>query len=146
MKKIHTKKLFDLKNKYKELFDLSNYPKSSKYFCSDNKKVVGKMKDEYGGLLILKFIGLKSKIYSILDENNNQKCTNKGHNAFIEFKEFYDTLFQKKIFRHTMRGIKSKNHNLITYESNKKSLSCFDDKWYIFKNGIDTLAYGHKDI
>ena len=31
--------------KYKELFDLSNYPKSSKYFCSDNKILVGKMKD-----------------------------------------------------------------------------------------------------
>ena len=35
--------------KYKELFDLSNYRKNSKYFCNDNKKVVGKMKDEYGG-------------------------------------------------------------------------------------------------
>ena len=35
--------------KYKELFDLSNLPLSSKYYCSDNKKVLGKMKDEYGG-------------------------------------------------------------------------------------------------
>ena len=26
--------------KYKELFDLSNFPVSSKYCCSDNKKVV----------------------------------------------------------------------------------------------------------
>ena len=45
-----------------------------------------------------------------------------------------------------MRGIKSKNHNLGTYETNKISLSCFDDKRYILKNGIDTLIYGHKDI
>ena len=44
-----------------------------------------------------------------------------------------------------MRGIKSKNHNLGTYETNKRSLSCFDDKRYILKNGINTLAYGHKD-
>ena len=146
MKKIHTKKLFDLKNKYKELFDLSNYPKSSKYFCSDNKKVVGKMKDEYGGKSVLKFVGLKSKMYSILDENNNEKCTNKGHNAFIEFKEFEDTLFQKGTLRNAMRGIKSKNHNLGTYESNKRSLSCFDDKRYILKNGINTLAYRNKDV
>ena len=43
-----------------------------------------------------------------------------------------------------MRGIKSKNHNLGTYETNKRSLSCFDDKRYIFKNGINTLAYAHK--
>ena len=45
-----------------------------------------------------------------------------------------------------MRGIKSKNHNLGTYETNKISLSCFDDKRYILKNGINKLAYGHKDI
>ena len=30
-----------------------NYLKSSKYFCSDNKKVVGKMKEEYGGILTI---------------------------------------------------------------------------------------------
>ena len=45
-----------------------------------------------------------------------------------------------------MRAIKYKNHNLDTYETNKISLSWFDDKRYILKNGINTLAYGHKDI
>ena len=45
-----------------------------------------------------------------------------------------------------MRRIGSKNHNLGTYETKKRSLSCFDDKRYILKNGINTLAYGHKDI
>ena len=104
------------------------------------------MKDEYGGKSILKFVGLKSKMYSILDESNNEKSTCKGHNAFIEFEEFQNTVFKKKILRHTLRGIKSKNHDLGTYETNRRSLSCFDDKQYIFKNGINTLAYGHKDI
>ena len=100
--------------KHKELFDLSNFPVSSKYYCSDNKKVLGKTKDEYGEKSILKFIGLRSKIYSVLDANNNEKITSKGHNALIEFQEFYDTLFKKKILRHTMRRIGSKNHNLGT--------------------------------
>ena len=131
---------------YKELFDLSKFLVSSKYYCSDNKKLVGKMKDEYDGKSIVKFVDLKSKMYSVLDENNNQKSTNKGHNAFIEFQELYNTLFKKKILTHTMREIKSKNHNLGTYETNKKTSSCFDDKRYILKNGINTLAYGHKDI
>ena len=45
-----------------------------------------------------------------------------------------------------MRRIGSKNHNLGTYETTKRSLSCFDDKRYIPKNGINTLVYGHKDI
>ena len=50
------------------------------------------MKDEYGGKSILKFVGLKSKMYPIVDESNNEKSTNKGHNAFTEFQEFYEFL------------------------------------------------------
>ena len=50
--------------KYKELFHLSNFLKSSKYYCDENKKIVGKMKDEYGGKSILKFVGLKSKTFN----------------------------------------------------------------------------------
>ena len=38
-----------------------------------------------------------------------------------------------------MTGIKSKKHKLFTYKNNK--LSCFDDKCYILKNGINTLPY-----
>ena len=72
-------------------------------------------------------------MYSILDESSNEKSTNKGHNPFIGFQKFYNTLFQKNILRHTMRGIKSKNHTLHTYETDKISLSCFDDKRYILK-------------
>ena len=104
------------------------------------------MKDEYGGKSILKFVGLKSKMYSMLDENNNEQCTNKGQNAFIEFQEFQDRLFQEKILRYRMRGIKPKNHNFGTYKTNKISISCFDDKRYILNDGINTLAYGNKEI
>ena len=65
----------------------------------------------------------------------------------LSFKNFMIHYFKKKkTLRHAMRGIKSKDHNLGTYEINKISLSCFDDKRYILKNGIYTLAYGHKDI
>ena len=64
----------------------------------------------------------------------------------MEISEYRNTLFQKKILRHNMRGIKSKNHNIGTYESNKTSLSCYDDKRYILNDGINTLVYGHKFI
>ena len=48
--------------KYKELFNPSNFPKSTKYYCDENKKIIDKMKDEYGGKSILKFEGLKSRM------------------------------------------------------------------------------------
>ena len=50
--------------RWKDLFDFSNYSKESKFFDNANKKVIGKMKDGYGGVIIDKF-GLKSKMYSI---------------------------------------------------------------------------------
>ena len=35
---------------------------------------------------------------------------------------------------------------MYTQESNKISLPCFDDKRYILHDGINTLAYGHRNI
>ena len=97
---LHEKNPYIKMYRFKELFDLSHFPVSSKYYCSDNKKVVGKMKDEYGGKSTSKYVGLKSKMYSILDKSNNKKSTNKDHNTFIEFQKFQNTLLKKKILRH----------------------------------------------
>ena len=49
--------------KWKDLFDFSNYSKDSKLFNEANKKVIGKIKDEVGGVIIIEFVGLKSKMY-----------------------------------------------------------------------------------
>ena len=51
--------------KWKDLFDFSNYSKDSKFFNETNKKVIGKMKDELGGVIVTEFVGLKSLMYSI---------------------------------------------------------------------------------
>ena len=51
--------------KLKDLFDFSNYSKDSKFFDETNKKVIGKMKDEFGGVIVDEFVGLKSKMYSM---------------------------------------------------------------------------------
>ena len=51
--------------KWKELFDFSNYSKDSRFFDETNKKVIGKMKDKFGVIIIEEFVGLKSKVYSM---------------------------------------------------------------------------------
>ena len=51
--------------KWKDLFDFGNYSKDSKLFNETNKKVIGKMKDESGGVIVNEFVGLKSKMYSM---------------------------------------------------------------------------------
>ena len=42
--------------KWKNLFDFSNYLKDSKFFDETNKKVIGKMKDEFRGVVVVGFI------------------------------------------------------------------------------------------
>ena len=51
--------------KWKDLFDFSNYSRDSRFYDDTNKKVIGKMKYEYGGVIIDEFIGLKAKMYSL---------------------------------------------------------------------------------
>ena len=51
--------------KWKDLFDFSNYLKDSKFFHEANKKVIGKMKDEFGGVIAEEFVRLKSKMSSL---------------------------------------------------------------------------------
>ena len=56
------------------------------------------MKDEYGGKSIVKLVGLKSKMYSILDESNNETITSKNFKNFtIHYlrKRFVDTQWEE---------------------------------------------------
>ena len=89
------------------------------------------MKDEFGGVIIDEFVGLKSKMYSIKKIDGKESNTAKGINVATEFNEFKDALFNKKSIRHKMRRIQAKNHKIGTYEINKISFSCYDDKRFI---------------
>ena len=62
----------------KDMFDNSDYPESSPYYCNANKKIIGKFKDEACGIPITEFIGLKSKMYSYVKDNEKGGRTAKG--------------------------------------------------------------------
>ena len=64
----------------------------------------------------------------MLSDDNKESNTAKIVNISIELKEYEETLLNKKIIRNKMKKIQSKNHKIGTYEVNKISLSCFDDK------------------
>ena len=44
-----------------------------------------------------------------------------------------------------MKRIQAKKNKIGTYEIDKMSLSCFDDKRFVLDDGVHTLAYCHKD-
>ena len=51
---IKTEDVYEDFNRDKEIFDFSNYSTKSKYYDNSNKLVVGKMKDETGGISVPK--------------------------------------------------------------------------------------------
>ena len=90
------------------------------------------MKHEMASIAIEEFVGLKPKLNS--SESKKAKAMNKNV-AKITHNGYKDALLNKKCLRHSINGI-----NKRTYEINKISLSCFDDKVYILDNGIYVFA------
>ncbi|KAL9970028.1 hypothetical protein ACROYT_G022337 [Oculina patagonica] len=126
----------------KEKFDNSDYPEKSPFFDKTNNKVIGKFKDEASFIPILEFIGLRSKMYSYIKDNLQVGKTAKGIKKSVIKKDvthenYKETLFNKTQMHHTMKTIRSQGHQLESYEINKISLSCFDDKRFV----EDILAF-----
>ena len=84
--------------KHKHLLDFSNFSKDSKFYDGQNKMVVGKMV-EHKGIPIKKRVRLKSKMLSMLSDDDKESNPAKGINTATEFNEFKDTLFHEKVIR-----------------------------------------------
>ena len=102
---IRSKYIYEEFFKWKDLFDFSNYLKDSKFLDETNKKVIGKMKDEFGGVIVIEFVGLKSNMYSMKKIDGKECNTTKGVSISTEFDKFKDVLFNEKIIRHKMKRI-----------------------------------------
>ena len=89
-------------------------------------------------------------MYSILEAcgKNIKKAKGVKKNVVkkhIRHEQYKEALFEKQTFRHGMDVLRSERHHIYGQRLNKVSLSPFDSKRWIAENGIDTLAYGHKD-
>ena len=132
----------------KDMFDNSDYPESSPYYCNVNKKIIGKFKDEACGIPITEFIGLKSKMYSYVKDNEKGGRTAKGikKNVIknnIKHEDYKNTLINNEQMHHKIKTIRSQRHQLGSYEINKVSLSCFDDKHYTWQAEEHAKSHHH---
>ena len=89
-------------------------------------------------------------MYSILEEDGKNIKKAKGVKKAvvkneIRHEQYKEALFGKQTFRHGMDVLRSEKHRIYGQRLNKVSLSAFDSKRWIAENGVDTLAYGHKD-
>jgi hypothetical protein len=128
-------------------FDFSDYPSSHKLYSIDNKKVIGKFKDETASIPIEEFIGLRSKMYS-LKYGAVEKKTAKGISKVVINKQLRHTIYKDCLvnsvsINSSMNQIRSINHQLYSVNICKLSLCPFDDKRYVLEDGVNTLAHGH---
>lgn len=146
---IETKDFYKDMKRNKDVYDTSNYSKEHFLYSTENNKVIGKMKDETGGLPIEEFIGLRAKLYCYKTRdyvNKKAKGVNKNVTENdITMKEYKQALKNETIYK-TMYSIQSKDHQLYTNEINKIALNGDDDKRYILPDGIITLALNHYKI
>ena len=101
--------------------------KIQSFFMRLIKKLLKKIKDGFGGVIVYEVGGLKSKMHSMKKSDGNERNIAKGVTIATEFDKFKDVFFNEKIIRHKMKRIQRKKHTLGTYEINKISLPCFDD-------------------
>ena len=132
--------------KDKHLFDLVDIQKILFIIVVLIKKVLGKIKDELGGVKTDEFVSLKSKIYSLIAENYLEVNKAKRVHLVLSHEEYVDVLFNRKVVRHKMKRIQINLHEIGTYDINKIRLTCFNDKRYVLDAEVNTLAYFHKDI
>ena len=90
--------------KNEDKFDNGEYPENSPYFDKTNKKVIGKFENEGGGIPLVEFVGLRSKMCSYIKDNNKGGKTAKG--------------IKKNVIK---KNVKHEDYVLGSYEINKIS-------------------------
>ena len=135
-------------------FDTSNYELDRLLFKGKNKKVIGLMKDNLGGKIFIKFVGLRAKTYSYLKDDSSKdnkakgtkKCVMKRKLKFENYKNCLETtlldnklnyLKQNEIsidsFKKdheefiTQQRSKRQRHQVFAEEINKVTLSSNND-------------------
>ena len=142
--------IYDDMKRNKKYFDTSNYPHDHPLFDLKRKRKTGLMKDETGGDPIVTFVGLRSKMYTFITNNDEEMIRAKGLQASIskqlKLDDYVSALSITPVKTHEYAAIRSLKNNLFTVRGYKKGISGFDDKRFIRCSGIDTLAFGHYSL
>jgi len=153
-----------------DLWDFSTYPKD--HPLHNNNTAVGKFKDETKSVPIHKFIATRAKCYAFtldktkvnttdkkwVDDFNKdflgcEKCVGKGINKNILKNDMTFDMYERGIFHDGKRenmvqkvniySFQTTKHNIKTIKLEKKTISPYDDKRILLKDGITCLPFGH---
>ena len=158
-------------NFYHDIFDilphldLHEYPLTHAFYASltpeelkialeyreSNKRKMGAFSDEISEGFLAEFAGLRAKAYSLRTTTGEvMKCG--GTSVFKSMTDFNFNLYKAVALREKLvhfakqRRFFSDRHNMIYKSIQKQSFTSFDDKRFLCKDGINTLALGHYSI
>ena len=94
------------------------------------------------------FVGLKTKMYSFITQQNNEFTKSKAINKNfvsdkLKYEDYKNALVNKSYTRHEINRILGKDDNIGTYKINKISLSSYSDKKYILQDRYSRLSQFH---
>lgn len=136
---------------------------SFEQFINNNKKVPLPLKDENCGLRVLEFIGLRPKMYCMINEEQKIKKAAKGVSRAVKIDSeilrinelqsvdiYKQVLFPETSENTVIQGeitrINNQKLKVSTVSQQKVCFTCMDNKRYICKGNVKTYAWGHKDI
>ena len=140
---IKTKDFYkDIARDVEERFNTSNYDVDRPLLKGKNKKVIGLMKDEFGGDIITEFVALRPKTYSYMTDEFIEMKKAKGTKKsvikkMLKFEDYKKCLSDNEPMLKSQQRVKSENHEVYTENINKIALSSNDDK------RITSYPYGY---
>ena len=137
--------------------DKTKFPSLS-FFLNFNKKLPGTIfKDEHNGHRITEFVGLRLKMYCLVDEKKVIQNAAKGvpRNVVIDGERM--SVMNIDLYKHVLEAEKKKDaviegtfkrinnqaFDISTKEQTKTLMTCTDNKRWILDDNIHTLAFGH---
>ena len=149
-----------LANYYEHEVDKSKFP-SLQSFLDFNKKLSGPIfKDEHNGHRITEFVGLRPKMYCLVDEKHVIHNAAKGvpRNVAIDgerinvkninlYKRVLDR--EKKgdaVIEGSFKRINNQGFDITTKGQTKTLMTCIDNKRWILDDNVHTLAFGHYQL
>ena len=139
----------DIANDVEKRFDTSNYEVNRPLPTGKDKKVIGLMKDELGGKIIMEFVSLRPKTYSYLNDDVKEDKKAKGTKKYIikrmiKFNDYKNCLLKDEVTLKSQQRFISKKHDVYTENINKIALSNNDDKRIVSSDKITSYPYGKK--
>ena len=139
----------DIANDVENSFDTSNYEVNRPLPIGKNKSVIGLMKAELGGKIIMEFVTLRPKTYSYLTDDGKEDKKAKGTKKCIirkmmKFNDYKKCLLNDEVIFKSQQRFISKNYDVYTENINKIALSNNDDKIIVSSDKITSYPYGYR--